>query len=101
MLRRISLIIFVAILAWLVNHHRSSRRSVTHLARTMEDVNAASGGSIKAESETLPKLSPAEFRLYNHMAENMEYYVRFILRVRSMSLLTDVNSTVISEALGK
>lgn len=29
----------------------------------------------KEEEPKLPKLTPAEFRVYNHMAEHMEYFV--------------------------
>lgn len=32
------------------------------------------GNASKSEEQALPKLSPAEFRGYNHMAEQMEYY---------------------------
>ena len=31
---------------------------------------------LEAVEEMLPKLSASDFRVYNHMAENMNYYVR-------------------------
>jgi hypothetical protein len=36
---------------------------------------AAEEGEQKPECEGLPKLSPIEFRQYNRLAENMNYYV--------------------------
>ena len=33
----------------------------------------------KPQAEPLPKLSAADFRVYNRMAEHMDYYVRLCL----------------------
>lgn len=39
----------------------------------------------KKEEPALPKLSAAEFRAYNSMAEHMEYFVRYVLLFLSIN----------------
>jgi hypothetical protein len=42
-----------------------------------EDIDAAGESSSSSEpAPALPKLSAADFQVYNHMATHMEYYVR-------------------------
>ena len=42
---------------------------------TVENGAAKPTESSESKVEALPKLSPAEFRIYNHMAEHMDYFV--------------------------
>ena len=54
----------------------------------------------KTDETTLPKLSPQEFRQWNHMADEMNLYVRNISR-QALKKDTDVwDSTIISAQPG-
>jgi hypothetical protein len=51
-----------------------------------------------SENAELPKLSPAEFREYNKLAEMMDYYVRFYGLAAPYQLTS--GSTIISAKVG-
>jgi hypothetical protein len=54
--------------------------------------------------EKLPKLSAADFRVYNSMAEHMEYFVSFLFTPStggSSGGRADRNSTIISDNRGR
>jgi hypothetical protein len=44
-------------------------------SKTSNDGNPAENASASKEEVTLPKLSPQEFRQWNHMADHMNLYV--------------------------
>ena len=79
----------------LTHQHRIVATKATHgQIRRMADVNVENGAVKPTEPseskvDALPKLSPAEFRIYNHMAENMDYFVcrlcRYSRKVRVLS----------------
>lgn len=54
------------------------QRSFVPMADLTEPV-AAQSTTQTAEEETLPKLSMADYRVYNSMAEHMEYYVSIFI----------------------
>lgn len=57
----------------------------------MAEVQETSPASVATPQQPLPKLSPAEFRVYNSMAEHMNYFVPLILEPsRSREPLTDL-----------
>lgn len=55
---------------------RQIRGQFTHPAMTETQPMEPSDSKPQEEDAKLPKLSMADFRTYNHMAEHMEYFVR-------------------------
>ena len=71
----------------------------------MADVNVETAGAANPiespESKvepSLPKLSPAEHRMYNHMAENMDYFVRKVSQdSRKVHMLSRIQAQPLPE----